>query len=58
MSDIFEKAMSVSQSLFQVYYLGAIEVDRRCSSAVIPWLIEELKLKLQNMNLVWVTLGE
>lgn len=52
-----EKQMSFSQSLFQVYFLGSLEVDRRCSSNVMPWLIEELKQELKNMNLVWITLG-
>ena len=50
--------LSVNQSLFQVYYLGSSDVDRRCSSAVIPWIIEDLKLRLDtDMNLVWITLG-
>ena len=56
-----ETQVSVSQSLFQVYYLGSTEVDRRCSAAVLPWIIEEMKLKLdtaQDMKLVWITLGE
>ena len=56
-----ESQVSVSQSLFQVYYLGSTEVDRRCSAAVLPWIIEEMKLKLdtaQDMKLVWITLGE
>lgn len=51
---------SSSQSLFQVYYLSAVEVDRRCGSSVLPWIIEELKLRLetaQDMQLLWITLG-
>ncbi len=46
-----------SQSLFQVYYLGASMVDRRCSSSVMPWIVEEHKLKTQEMNLLWLTPG-
>ncbi len=52
--------VSPSQSLFQVYYLSAVEVDRRCGIGVLPWIIEELKLKLetaQDMRLIWITLG-
>ncbi|XP_019854945.1 PREDICTED: TBC1 domain family member 1-like isoform X2 [Amphimedon queenslandica] len=49
--------MSESQSLFQVYYLGCLEVDRRFSSSVLPWITEQLKLELEDMKLVWVTLG-
>ena len=52
--------ISPSQSLFQVYYLSAIEVDRRCGSDVLPWIIEELKMGLetaQDMRLIWITLG-
>ena len=44
-----------------VYYLGSTGVDRRYSAGVLPWIIEEMKLKLdtaQNMKLVWITLGE
>ena len=51
---------SPSQSLFQVYYLSAVEIDKRCGSSVLPWIIEELKLKLetaQDMRLIWITLG-
>ncbi len=47
-----------SQSLFQVYYLGATLVDRRCSSSVMPWIVEELKLKTQEMKLLWLTPGK
>ena len=52
--------ISPSQSLFQVYYLSAIEVDRRCGSDVLSWIIEELKMGLetaQDMRLIWITLG-
>lgn len=49
---------STSQSLFQVYYLGQTAVDRRCSTAVIPWVIEELKLKAEGMQRVWFTSGQ
>ncbi len=46
-----------SQSLFQVYYLGSSRVDRRCSSSVMPWIVEEHKLKTQEMKLLWLTPG-
>ncbi len=46
-----------SQSLFQVYYLGSCRVDRRCSSSIMPWIIEEHKLKTQEMKLLWLTPG-
>ena len=49
---------STSQSLFQIYYLGCTRVDRRCSSVVMPWIIEELKLKTQEMKFLWLTPGE
>ena len=49
---------SESQSLFNIYYLGATAVDRRCSSSVMPWIIEELKLNAAKMRFVWLTPGK
>ena len=54
------KRTSMNQSLFQVNYLGQTQVDRRCAAAVIPWIIEELKLKVgspQKTKLIWLTPG-
>lgn len=51
-------ATSSNQSLFQIYYLGRTPVDRRCSSVVMPWIIEELKLNAEEMKLIWLTPGE
>ncbi len=56
--DTNEKRNSSAQSLFQIYYLGHTPVDRRCSSAVMPWVIEELKLKAEEMRLIWLSPGE
>ena len=56
-----DKKASVSQRLYQVYYLGERVVDRRYSSTVIPWIIEELKLNLeraQDLRRAWLTQGE
>ena len=49
---------SESQSLFNIYYLGQTVVDRRCSSSVMPWIIEELKLNAAKMRFVWLTPGK
>ena len=49
---------SSAQSLFQVFYLGYTPVDRRCSSSVMPWVIEELKLKAEQRRLIWLSPGE
>ena len=49
---------SESQSLFNIYYLGHTVVDRRCSSSVMPWIIEELKLNAAKMRFVWLTPGK
>ena len=49
---------SESQSLFNIYYLGNTVVDRRCSSSVMPWIIEELKLNAAKMRFVWLTPGK
>ena len=49
---------SESQSLFNIYYLGNTVVDRRCSSAVMPWIIEEMKIKAAKMRFLWLTPGE
>ena len=46
-----------SQSLFNIYYLGCTVVDRRCTSAIMPWIIEELKLKAQEMKFIWLSPG-
>ncbi len=46
-----------SQSLFNIYYLGNTPVDRRCSSAIMPWIIEELKLKADEMKFIWLSPG-
>jgi len=47
-----------SQSLFNIYYLGCTVVDRRCTSAIMPWIIEELKLKAQEMKFIWLSPGK
>lgn len=51
-------ARSESQSLFNIYYLGNTTVDRRCSSSVMPWIIEEMKIKATKMRFVWLTPGK
>ena len=58
--DIAERSPSAgsagSQSLFNIYYLGQTGVDRRCTS-MMPWIIEELKLKANEMNFIWLSPG-
>lgn len=57
---MLSKRKSISQSLFHVHYLGQTPVDRRCAVSVLPWIIEELKLKLgdqEEINLMWLTPG-
>lgn len=49
---------SESQSLFNIYYLGNTVVDRRCSSSVMPWIIEEMKIKAAKMRFLWLTPGK
>ena len=51
-------ATQVSQSLFQVYYLGSTAVDRHCSPAVMSWITEEMKLRTEQRILTWLTSGE
>ena len=46
-----------SQSLFNIYYLGQTGVDRRCTSSIMPWIIEELKLKAEEMKFIWLSPG-
>lgn len=46
-----------SQSLFNIYYLGKTKVDRRCNSSMMPWIIEELKLKADEMKFIWLSPG-
>ena len=48
----------VSQSLFQVLYLGHSAVERQCTAAVMQWIIEELKLRTEQRTLAWLTPGE
>lgn len=47
-----------SQSLFNIYYLGNTRVDRRCSSSIMPWIIEELKLKADELKFIWLSPGK
>ena len=49
---------SMSQSLFNIYYLGQTRVDRRCNASMMPWIIEELKLKAGEMRFIWLSPGE
>ena len=49
---------SASQSLFQIYYLGEVAVDRRVSKCVLPWITEEKKLMVEGMHFIWLTPGE
>lgn len=49
---------SMSQSLFNIYYLGQTRVDRRCNASMMPWIIEELKLKAGEMKFIWLSPGE
>lgn len=46
-----------SQCLFNIYYLGHTRVDRRCNSSMMPWIIEELKLKAGEMKFIWLSPG-
>lgn len=46
-----------NQSLFNIYYLGQTRVDRRCNSSMMPWIIEELKLKAREMKFIWLSPG-
>ena len=50
-------AGSEKQSLFNIYYLGKTKVDRRCNSSMMPWIIEELKLKADEMRFIWLSPG-
>ena len=52
-----ESAGSQRQSLFNIYYLGNTRVDRRCNSSMMPWIIEELKLKADEMKFIWLSPG-
>ncbi len=56
-TDSGNKRNSSAQSLCQIYSLGHTPVDRRCSSAVMPWVIEELKLSAEEMRLIWLSPG-
>lgn len=49
---------TVNQSLFNIYYLGQTRVDRRCNSSMMPWIIEELKLKADEMKFIWLSPGK
>ena len=51
-------AGSQSSSLFNIYYLGHTRVDRRCNAAMMPWIIEELKLKADEMKFIWLSPGK
>lgn len=50
-------AGSRNSSLFNIYYLGHTRVDRRCNSSMMPWIIEELKLKADEMKFMWLSPG-
>lgn len=52
-----DRSLSGSQSLFNIYFLGQAKVDRRCNSAMMPWIIEELKLKADEMKFIWLSPG-
>lgn len=47
-----------SHSLFQGKYLGSTLVDRRCSKALLSWIIEELLLSKINHKSIWFSPGE
>lgn len=53
-----DRPLSASQSLFNIYYLGQTRVDRRCNSSMMPWIIEELKLKASEMKFIWLSPGK
>ncbi len=53
-----ESAGSQRQSLFNIYYMGNTKVDRRCNSSMMPWIIEELKLKADEMKFIWLSPGK
>lgn len=53
-----ESAGSQRQSLFNIYYLGNTKVDRRCNSSMMPWIIEEMKLKADDMRFIWLSPGK
>lgn len=52
-----KSTVSGNQSLFNIYYLGKTRVDRRCDSSMMPWIIEELKLKAGEMKFIWLSPG-
>lgn len=53
-----DRTLSGSHSLFNIYYLGQTRVDRRCNSSMMPWIIEELKLKSREMKFIWLSPGK
>lgn len=53
--------MEETRSLIEAVYMGYIEIDYRSSSAVLPWIIEDMKLGKKHADVglfhgEWVTL--
>jgi hypothetical protein len=60
MSETTEAKGPTSQKLHQVKYLGKTSVSKHCSSVVVPWVIEELRLKKKSYEeggACWFTTG-